>query len=69
VTNPVLGSGARKRRFPAVTPVAAMVVTYMNSIGMAAKAGLRPVSTSQMVASSRLSAASSWFEARNSCHR
>src|SRR5918992_1676699 len=52
-------------RLYAVTRLAATVVTYMKSIGMPAYAGLRRVDASHRVTSSRLRAASSWFEAPN----
>src|SRR6266545_8256836 len=56
-------------RFLAVTSDAAIVVTYMNTIGMPAKAGFRRVEASHTVTISRLRAAISWLEAPNSCHR
>ena len=56
-------------RLRAVTMVAAMVVRYMNSIGHRAKAGLRFSDFSHTVTTNRLSAAMSWLEAPNICHR
>ncbi len=56
-------------RFHAVTSDAAIVVTYMKTIGMPANAGLRRVEASHTVTINRLSAAMSWFDAPNSCHR
>ena len=50
-----------------MTTVAAMVVTYMNTIGMPAYSELRLVATSQTVTTSRLRAAISWLDAPKSC--
>src|SRR6266545_3060605 len=56
-------------RFHAVTSDAAIVVTYMKIMGIPANAGLRRVEASHTVTINRLSAAMSWFDAPNSCHR
>src|SRR5919204_2125541 len=54
-------------RLYAVTRVAAMVVMYMNSVGIAAYVGLRRLAASHTVTTSRLSDAINWFEAPNNC--
>src|SRR5574337_690700 len=46
-----------------------MVVTYMNTMGMPANAGLRLVWANHTVTISRLRAAMSWLDAPKSCHR
>src|SRR5574337_257721 len=46
-----------------------MVVTYMNTMGMPAYAGLRLVWANHTVTISRLNAAMSWLDAPKSCHR
>ena len=52
-----------------MTSVAAIVVTYMNSIGRPANMGLRRVDASHTVTISSDSDAMSWFAAPKSCQR
>src|SRR5262249_55209016 len=65
----MFGTTTVSQRLRAMTSVAAIVVMYMNTVGISAKVVLRRVEASQTVTTSSESDAISWFDDPNSCQR